>query len=121
MGSFEPFGIYDAMLSRTLLSADHLTGDSLIIYQFMIGLLGATDAAFFVLFAFIVRYPFANREQWAHVALTTGILLWFILDTGLSLHFDATFNIFCVNIPCLLILGLPLLATASEFYKKNGK
>ncbi len=116
MGSFDPFGIYDGVLSRALLNADQMSDDTLIIYQFMIGLLGATDAAFFVLFAFIAKYPFANQERWAHVALITGFLTWFILDTGLSFHLNAVFNIFYVNVPCLLLIGIPLVATASYFY-----
>lgn len=116
MGSFDPFGIYDGILSHTLLNTDQMTGDTLVVYRFMIGLLGATDAAFFVLFAFIARYPFAHQERWAHVALMTGFLTWFILDTALSFHFNALFNILYVNVPCLLLIGIPLVATASGFY-----
>ena len=119
LGSFDPFGIYDKMLAHALLNVDALPADAEKIFHFVVTLLGATDAAFFVLFAFIVRYPFARRERWSHVALSTAILLWFVVDSASSLYFGAVFNVTIVNLPCLLILGIPLVGSARAFYSET--
>jgi len=115
MGSFDPFGIYHEMLAGALFDADALTPDAVLGFRFAVGILGATDAGFFVLFAFIVRYPFANRETWAHVALSTAILAWFLLDSAFSFSIGASFNVLMVNLPCLVVLGIPLVATVAHF------
>lgn len=116
IGSFEPFGIYDGMVSRHFADSGTIPDSARPFYHFVIGLLGATDAAFFVLFAFIVKYPFANGERWSHHALVAGFLTWFILDCGFSIYLGAWFNIACVNLPCLILIGLPLFATRKGFY-----
>ena len=69
MGSFDPFSLYDGMVASSFLGNDVIPDAARPIYRFVIGILGATDAAFFVLFASIVKYPFAKQERWAHVAL----------------------------------------------------
>ena len=116
IGSFDPLGIYDAKLARLLLDSDALPTDAKATFGYAVGLLGATDAAFFLLVAIIVRIPFSNRESWAHAALSISILTWFLLDSAFSISVGAWFNVFIVNIPCLLLTGIPLACTASRFY-----
>ena len=53
-GSFDPWGLYDDWLARSLLGSAALPAEALPTLRFAIGLLGATDAAFFVLLAFVV-------------------------------------------------------------------
>jgi hypothetical protein len=116
MGSFDPIGIYDAKLARVLLDADTLSADAKAAFGYGVALLGATDAAFFALFAIIVRVPFSAGERWAHAALALSILTWFLLDSVYSISVGAWFNVLIVNIPCLLLVGIPLVFTAPVFY-----
>lgn len=119
IGSFEPFGIYDAMVSGALIGKDSIPDSARPFYGYVLGLLGATDAAFFVLCAFIAKYPFAQRERWSHLAITAGLLSWFLLDSTFSIFANAWFNVAYVNIPCLILFGLPLVATIPEFYSES--
>lgn len=89
IGSLDPWGWYDSMLAAVLL--------------------GATSAGFFVLFHMIVRHALSRGEQWAWRALTGALCVWFVLDSGMSAWLGAWFNIWLVNLPCLLITGVPLL------------
>lgn len=116
MGSFDPMGIYDARVARVLLDSDSLPASAKATFRYAVALLGATDAAFFVLFAIIVRIPFSRRESWAHAALSSSILTWFLLDSVFSISVGAWFNVLIVNIPCLLLIGIPLACTAPVFY-----
>ena len=119
MGSFDPWGIYDGMLSQALLQDDDLPHQAVPFLRFAIRLLGATDAAFFVLFALIVKYAFSCGEPWAHTALTAGLLTWFSLDSALSISVNAWFNVLLVNLPCLVQVGTPLLLSRNLFYPKH--
>jgi hypothetical protein len=50
-----------------------------------------------------------RRERWAYTAVFTAVLVWFGLDTAASLRHGAWFNVVIVNVPCLILLGIPLL------------
>ena len=123
------FGIGMALLNRTLLFA---VFDSQVnpafwgvnplptgVNQFqgwIYGVLGATMAGWGVFLAFIVRYPFQNRERWAWNALLTGLSLWYMTDTAISLYFGVVFNAIFNTVIFILAL-LPLLFTRREFQK----
>ncbi|MCA9194202.1 MAG: hypothetical protein KDB03_20675, partial [Planctomycetales bacterium] len=104
------------LVARALSGEEAIPEVAVPYYRYVVGLLGATDAAFFVLFAFIAKYPFYDGAKWAHLALSAGLLTWFILDSAFSISVGAGFNILCVNIPCLLLLGIPLILTVRHFY-----
>jgi hypothetical protein len=74
LGSFDPFGVYDGMLAKALFGTESLPREAQVAFAYGAALLGATDAAFFVLFAFIVIFPFAKREKWSHAALSSALL-----------------------------------------------
>ena len=58
---------------------------------------------------------------WTHWLLVVSILLavqvtWFLLDSVYSISVGAWFNVLIVNIPCLMLVGIPLVFTAPVFY-----
>ncbi len=84
--------------------------------QWIYGVLGATMAGWGVFTAFIAFYPFKKRERWAWNCLIAGLLLWYVLDTAVSLNFKVYFN--AVFNTVLMALGLlPLAFTREEFYR----
>jgi hypothetical protein len=64
---------------------------------------------------FLARAPFKRRERWARDCIAAGIGLWFVLDTAISLYHGVYFNALAVNVPLLVIVGLPLWFTRGEF------
>ena len=118
-GSFDPFGIYDSRLAGALFGRETLSASEQSVFGFGAGLLGATGFAFFVLCAFLAGIPFLNGEKWAHTALTAGIVSWFVLDSVFSVYMNAYFNVFIVNVPCLLAYAVPLAMTAPYFYRNR--
>jgi hypothetical protein len=73
------------------------------------GAWGATIAGWGLLVSFTVWLPLRKKERWAWYALTSSLLLWFLVDSGLSLLFRITDNVI-LNTLFLLLLGTPLLA-----------
>lgn len=109
MGSFDPFGIYNSLMANSILGLSELPIAAENIFNFTLVPFGATDAAYFMLFYFIVEYPLKNKEKWAYRALLSATSFWFVVDTVGCLFYTAYFNIFLVNIPCILILGIGFL------------
>ena len=82
--------------------------------QWVYGIWGATIAGWGVFVTFIAHYPFRNKEKWAWNCLVLGLLVWFVLDTGLSVFHKVYFNV-AFNTALLILAGLPTVFTRKEF------
>jgi len=86
--------------------------------QWVYGAWGATIAGWGIVLTYIARYPFSQKERWAWDSLVLGVLIWFILDTSLSLFHKVYFNVALNTV--LLILGmLPLMFTRRWFPQRQ--
>ena len=102
LGSFDPFGIYDQLFAQTFWREDQLPADAKQAFQFILGPLGATNLAYFLLLYFVVKYAFPKRELWAYHAVVYSFLAWFVLDTSMCLFYKGYFNILIANVPALI-------------------
>lgn len=84
--------------------------------KFIYGVLGAVTAGWGITLAFIAHYPFKKKEIWAWNSLVLGICVWFAIDTGFSIYYNAYSNAL-INTLLLIVAGLPLMATKKEFKK----
>ncbi len=82
------------------------------------GVLGAVISGWGIFISFIAYYPFKAKEQWAWNCIATGFIVWFVIDTVISVRFHVGFNVF-INIVFLLFVLLPLLFTRKHFIKRN--
>lgn len=94
--------------------------ESLAFRSFILGPLGATIAGFYVLQAFIVWQPFRRRERWAWMAIAAATLLWFTVDSAVSIVHGAWFNVLMINLTTLVLVGLPLAMTYRAFPAASG-
>lgn len=108
LGQFDPFGLYDQCMARAFFQRDSLDPHAERVFRFILGPFGATSAGYFILQYYIVAYTFPNRERWGLRAVTTAFLVWFLLDTVVSLWRGALFNVLLANIPALF-MTLPAL------------
>lgn len=75
--------------------------------------LGAVMAGWTLLMIQLVRGPLRNGSQWAFRFLVQSLVLWFALDTGMSLALGyPTHALF--NIPFAIALGFPLVSLRSS-------
>jgi hypothetical protein len=71
--------------------------------------LGAVMAGWSLLMMQIVRGPLREGSRWAWVMLVQSLVLWFLLDTGMSLVLGyPTHALF--NVPFAVALGIPLMS-----------
>ncbi len=92
-----------------------LTEPELANQDWLLSLLGSVMVGWLIAVGFIAYYPFRQGEQWAWTAVTVGIVVWFVLDTGSSLANGVVFNA-VFNLGFLVGFGLPLLATYRHFH-----
>jgi len=82
--------------------------------RWVYGTWGATIAGWGVFIAWIAWYPYRRRELWTRSCMAAGLAVWYILDTGVSLHFGVVFNA-AFNTLLLIFLGVPLGLTWKGF------
>jgi hypothetical protein len=85
-----------------------LSGQVLEMKNWLFGIIGATMIGFNVLAIFIIRFALLKKEIWAWNALFYGIIVWFVVDSAISIYYSAYFNIYWINLPALLIFLVPL-------------
>ena len=71
--------------------------------------LGAVMAGWTLLMIQLVRGPLRESSRWAWLFMVQSLVLWFVLDTGMSIVLGyPTHALF--NIPFAVALGVPLLS-----------
>jgi len=82
------------------------------------GVWGATVAGMGIFAAYVAHYPFARREKWARQCLAAGTVVWYVLDTYISLASGVVFNALFNTLVFLLIVA-PLVFTWRDFETSN--
>ncbi|MFQ5611946.1 MAG: hypothetical protein ACE5H9_07405 [Anaerolineae bacterium] len=78
------------------------------------GVLGAVIAGWGTFLIFIAAHPFKQREKWAWNCILAGLLVWYVIDTFISLQFKVVFNAI-LNTALFIPMILPLVFTRKDF------
>lgn len=81
--------------------------------RLVFGVLGAAIVGWMVTFGAIVLGPLRRRQTWAWWAITAASIVWFVLDTALSLALGFVGHALS-NIVFAVALGVPLAAIRRE-------
>ena len=114
LGSLDPLGLWDGLLADAFYGG-RTPDDVARFRRFILGPLGAVNVAAFFALALIVRFPFRRREPWAFIAIAGAVWLWFLVDSAASIYHGAFFNVWLVNLPCIVVLTIPLVALYPRF------
>ena len=104
------FNLFNSQIDPVFWGQDQTSKSMASFQAWVYGVLGATVAGWGICMAFIVYHPYRRRERWAWWALTAGIVVWYLIDTSISLAYGVVFNA-GFNTLLLLLAGVPLLAT----------
>ena len=81
------------------------------------GAWGATVMGWGVTMLFIAWFPFESRERWAWFCVLVSVILWYLLDTGISFWFGVMINV-VLNTTILILVIIPLVFTWSAMHSK---
>jgi hypothetical protein len=108
------FSIMNQQVSPVFWGAIDTPANAKDFQQWIYGVLGATMAGWGIFTIFIAHYPFKRKEQWAWTCLASGVLVWFVIDTTISLNFKVYFNA-AFNTALLIAVMLPLAFSRKHF------
>jgi len=77
--------------------------------NWLFAIIGATIMGFHMLVICIAHFALRKKETWAYWAVWSGLLCWFSIDSFWSLIHGATYNIWLINVPALVMISIPLL------------
>ncbi|WP_193199869.1 hypothetical protein [Nostoc sp. MG11] len=107
---------FNAMLFSS--SQAHTTFDEIAYsyIKFLYGILGAVMVGWSVTLLFILAGPFHRGQREAWYAMTVSVLVWFVLDSSLSISSGFWQNA-VFNTMFLIFFAIPLVATYRYFQK----
>lgn len=74
----------------------------------LIGIAGASMAGWGLMMLFLIHFALRKKDKWAWNAMFYSILLWFSIDTILTIKYEASFNI-VINLIFFLQFLAPLM------------
>ena len=110
--------LFNNQINSSFWNTDSNTPEIINFQNWIYGVLGATVAGWGIFMAFIAYYPFQKREKWSWNCLVCGMIVWFILDTSISIIFKVFFNA-CFNSLVLILVILPLIFTRKDFNNRG--
>ena len=108
------FDLFNRQIDPAFWGANAVGGAARQFQQWIYAVLGATMAGWGVFLTYLARYPFSKKEPWVWNCLFLGLLVWFVLDTSLSVSYQVYFNAVS-NMAFLILVGLPIVFTRKEF------
>lgn len=101
-------------INESLWGAPTMPAQVVTYHRFATAVLGATIASWASVLVFVAHIPFRAREPWAWWCVLIGLVVWFPLDTAMSLYFGVWPNAI-FNLLALVLLGTPLIFTRGAF------
>lgn len=94
-----------------------LEDDSVIAFRtWVYGAWGATITGWGITLVIVLHNAFRRGQRWAWYAIAGGLLVWYLLDTGVSAYFRVGFNVI-FNTTILALVLVPLLTTYRHFHR----
>lgn len=112
------FALFNDGIDPVFWAVGTLDGGSLAFRTWVYAAWGATIAGWGICLLFLVSHAFASKERWAWLAITLGLAIWYLLDTGVSAYFRVYFNV-VFNSLIMVIVGIPLAATYRYFPRRK--
>jgi hypothetical protein len=108
------FELFNRQIDPAFWGTKPVEAGARVFQRWIYGVWGATIAGWGVFLAFIAHYSFRRKENWAWRCMIIGLLVWFVLDTFLSLCYGVYFNA-AFNTVLLILVALPIVFTRRHF------
>jgi hypothetical protein len=104
------FVFFNAQINPVFWGANPVPSPAQTFQAWVYGAWGATVMGWGTTMFFIAYFPFRSRERWAWYCVLVSVLLWYLLDTGISWWFRVVINVL-LNTTILVLVLIPLLFT----------
>ena len=107
------FELFDNQINPVFWGTNEIAEATKSFQRWSYGVTGSAMASWGIFVAFIAHYPLRRKERWAWNCLLVGLLVWFLVDTFITLKFQVYFNAI-FNVGLLALVLLPLIFTRME-------
>lgn len=107
------FAFFNSQINPAFWGVDLVPFSAQAFQAWVYGAWGATVMGWGITMLFIAYFPFGQRERWAWYCTLISVLLWYLLDTGISWWFGVFINVL-LNTTILLMVLIPLIFTWRE-------
>ena len=108
------FSLFDANINPVFWGQGPLPAGTVHFQHWVYGTWGATVAGWGVLLTYVAMYPLRKKERWAWKSVLAGLIVWFVLDTSLSLFHRVYFNA-ALNLLIFILALMPLWFIRKSF------
>ncbi|MCP4363311.1 MAG: hypothetical protein GY796_35375 [Chloroflexi bacterium] len=108
------FDIFNTQINPIFWGTTNIPAGAAAFQGFVYGVAGAITAGWGITLAFIAHYAFKQQEKWAWICILESVLVWYLIDTFISVQFNVYFNAIS-NTVFLTVFLLPLIFTRKDF------
>lgn len=109
------FDLHNTQTKEVFFAGEAFSPEVLHLKNWLFGIIGGTIVGFHTLMVFISEYAFKQKQRWAYRAMWLGMVSWFFIDSGISYYTGAIHNVILINLPAMVLIGLPLVMTRRAF------
>ena len=113
---FQP---YNRMLAQVFWHSSEFPPQADLFRAFIYAPLGGTITCCYILLAFIVRYPFKEKQLWARNAIITAFSIWVLIDSSMCIYFGVYPQIYLINAFSITVKALPIIFTWKSFKRST--
>lgn len=114
------FELHNSKTELVFFSGKQLDTNVLQLKNWLFGIIGATIAGFHLLVIMISENAFKLKQKWAYDAVLYSMVLWFTIDSSISIYYGALYNVLLINLPALFMICLPLVMTKRDFENNDN-
>ena len=103
--------LFDSLFARQLAAHQPFEPSAADYVRFVYGVLGAVMIGWMVSLLFLIAGPFRERTRFGWCAVTTSVLIWFVVDSSFSIWVGFWENA-AFNAGFLLLFAPPIIATS---------
>lgn len=109
--------LFDILFFSVSRANESFSAEAVRYISFIYGVLGAVMIGWAVALLFIIIGPFRRGEREGWNAVTSSIVIWFVIDTSFSLYSGFVANA-VLNSVFFVLFAIPLAATYQHFHGK---
>lgn len=106
------FVFFNAQINPVFWGSSPVPAPAQAFQAWVYGAWGATVMGWGITMLFIAWFAFRQKQHWAWYCVLVSVILWYLLDTGISFWFGVMINV-VLNTTILILVIIPLIFTWS--------
>jgi len=117
VSQFSGFTILNSKIDR-IFFGNEIPGEHVeSLERWLTGVTGAVMLGWGFSMLYIINHPFKQRERWAWRSVFYPVLVWYVIDSGISAYYGVLFNV-VINTVLFLQVIAPLLFLRNIFFEQ---